>query len=456
MPAATGALTLLLASLAIASCAVIAEQSFVRWRLVGDAVAARLCVAFTVYGTVVVPLAATPVDGVGGALGQLIGTIGATAALVSILRCPDVVSRSRLGVPAAAVGVCAAAAAVLVGAHPGVASALTVWTVAGQSWLEVAGALTVVVGAGVAAASGLRLKRRSLTCTASALTFLVVAPAVASTGPTPPAAHLLTAAVQAGALALILPVTIADSRLALRAVGRANSSLRERWRDAVESLDGLTREQAERSHELRSALLALEGASEVLRRHVAHRGEPDDAALAAALGSELARLRSLVAQLPLATHQGFGVRAALLPVVLAHRACGQLIDLDVSADVQAAGRPQALAEAVGNLLTNAADHAPGSRVTIGAHVDATVRVIVTDDGPGLDPAILTDPPHTSDGARPLRGLGLPVAARLIRADGGDLTILRPQGSAGAAIMIDLPRATRLTDGRGELWSATAS
>lgn len=455
-PAATGTLTLLLASLAVAACAVIAEQSYVRWRLVGDAVAARLCVAYAVYGTVVVPLAATPGDGVGGSVGQLLGTLGATAALVSILRCPEVVSRARLGVPAAAIGLGAAGAAVLVSAHPAVGRALTGWTIAGQPWLEVTGALAVVVGAGAAAAAGLRLERRSLTCTASALAFLVVAPSVASTGPTPPSAHLLTTTIQVGALALVLPVTVADSRLALRVVGRANSSLRARWRDAVETLDGITREEAERTHELRSALMALEGASEVLRHHVERRGEPDDAALAAALASELARLRALVAQLPLAPVQGFGVRAALLPVVLARRACGQMITLDVPADVQAAGRPQALAEAVGNLLTNAAEHAPGSRVTIAARVGETVRVIVTDDGPGIDPATSTERHRSGGEERAPRGLGLPLAARLIRADGGDLTIVRPQEAPGTAIVIDLPRAARPTLGHGEQWSATAS
>lgn len=453
-PPATNALTLLVAGLAVASCAVIAEQSYVRWRLVGDAVAARLCIAFAVYGTVVVPLAATPTDGVAGAVGQLLGTLGASVALVSVLRCPDVVSRTHLRVPATIIGAAAAISAVLVGAHPAVGRRLDGWTVSGQPWIELAGALAVVVGAGVAAGAGVRLRRRSLTSTASALAFLVVAPTVASSSPTPPSAHLLAAAIQAGALVLVVPVTAADTRLALRVVGRANASLRERWRDAVETIDGITRQEAERTHELRSALAALEGASEVLSRHVEHRGEPDDAALAAALASELARLRALVARLPAAAQESFPVRAALLPVVLAHRACGEAITLDVATDVTAAGRPQALAEAVGNLLTNAAVHAPGSRVTITARLGETVRVLVADDGPGIDPAVLTDRRHTAADPRSRRGLGLPLAARLVRAEGGTLTVLRGQEATGTAIVIELPRATR--PGRDEPWTATAS
>lgn len=452
-PAGTTALTLLVAGLAVAACAVVAAQFYLRWRLVGDTVAGRMAIAYVVYGTVVVPLAATPLDGVAGAVGQLLGTVGATAALVSITRCPDVVSRVRLAAPAAAVWLVATTATVAVCTLPALATRLGGLTVVGQPWLEVAGAAVVVVGAGTAIAIGLRLERRSLIRTGVALTLLVVAPAVASAGPTPPSAHLLSAAVQAGALALVVPVAVEDTRLALQVVGRANSALRERCRDVAAQIDGITRREAERTHELRSALLALEGASDVLRRHVERLGEPDDAALAAALASELARLHLLVARLPAAPCAAFAVREALLPVVLAHRACGQTIALHVPTDLTASGRPGALAEAVGNLLTNAAVHAPGSRVTISAHQGRTVRVLVSDDGPGIDPAALADRQRASTDDGRQGGLGLHVAARLVRDDGGSLTVLGHSAAAGAAIAIELPRPQ---SGVTDPWSATAS
>lgn len=456
VPTSTAALTLLLAGVAIASCAVVAEQSYVRWRLVGDAVAARLSVAFALYGTIVVPLAVTRDDGAGGAVGQLLGTAAASAALMSTLRCPDVVSRARLAVPAFVVGAFAAAATVVIGALPVAAQRLAALTVAGQPLLEVAGAAVVVVGSGAAMAAGLRLRRRSMTTVGAALALLVVAPAVATGGPTPPSGHLIAAAVQAAALALVVPVTVADTRLALRAVGRDNSTLRDRWRDVVEQIDGISQREAERTHELKSALLALEGASEVLRRHVERRGEPDDAALAAALASELARLRALVARLPTASRDSFSVRAALLPVVLAHRACGQTIILDIASDVEAAGRPEALAEAIGNLLTNAAVHAAGASVSISASVGQTVRVLVADDGPGIDPAALTARQRASGEGQPRHGLGLRLAARLVHDDGGRLAVVgRPHGT-GAAIAIELPRSGGATPAIGESWTATAS
>lgn len=453
-PAATPALTAVVAGLAIAGCTVVAVQSHVRWRLVGDAVSARLCIAYAVYGTVVVPLAANPSDGASGTVGQLLGTLAAAATLASILRCPDVVSRARLGTTAVLVGVLAAAAAVVVAAVPAAGERLEAPTVAGHPALEVAGALAIVGCAGAATAAGIRLQRRSLACTGMALILLVVAPAVASTGPTPPSAHLLASAIQAGVLAAVVPVAVADTRLALRAVGRDNSSLRDRWRDAVRRADGLSRQEAERSHELRSALLALEGASDVLRRHVEHLGEPEDAALAAALASELGRLRMLAARLPASRCEGFDVNAALMPVVLAHRACGQNIVLDVPTGLIAAGRPEALAEAVGNLLTNAAVHAPGSTVSITAQAGRTVRLVVADDGPGIDPARFTAPTHGLE-VRPADGrLGLRLATRLVRDDGGDLAILGTR--RGAAIAIDLPRGSHTGAEGCDRWTATAS
>lgn len=454
-PTATAALTLLLAGLAIASCAVIAGQSYVRWRLVGDAVAGRLCVAFAVYGIVVVPLAATRDDGAGGAVGQLLGTAGAAAVLVSTLRGPDVVSHARLGMRTVLLGGTAAAATVMVCALPAAERTLADLTVAGQPMLEVGGALAVVVGAGFAAAAGARLARRSLTSSATALALLAVVPAVASAGPTPPSAHLLAAAVQAAALALVVPVTVADTRLALRAVGRDNATLRERWHDAVTQIDGISRYEAERTHELRSALLALEGASDVLRRHVEHRGAPEDAALAAALASELTRLHGLVTRLPSRPRTVFAVREALLPVVLARRACGQVIALDVEPHVTAMGRPEALAEAVGNLLANSAVHAAGAHVRISAHVGEQVSIVVEDDGPGFGSTEPVARPYVVGGAsaRQPHGLGLLVASRLVADDGGSLTVLRDPWRSGAAVSITLPRPRTAED---ETWPATAS
>lgn len=323
--------------------------------------------------------------------------------------------------------------------------------VLGTPWVEVLPGLLLVVAAGGVTAAGVRRRRRTVARTGVALGLLVTTPAVAAAGATPPAAHLLAAAVQAGAVALVITSSVADTRLALHAVGRDNTALRHRWLDAAAEVRDLRGDDAERSHELRSALLALQGASDVLCRHVEGLGRPEDAALAGALASELGRLHQLVARARPTPVVQYGLRTALAPVVLARRACGQRIDVDIPPDTTVLGRPAALAEAVGNLLANADTHARGAFVSLSSSVhDGRVRLLVRDDGPGLDPSAVTRAAVRRD-ADGTHGLGLAVAARLVAEDGGHLTAL---AGPGATIVIDLP-CGRVTQSR-EPWAATAA
>jgi two-component system OmpR family sensor kinase len=111
--------------------------------------------------------------------------------------------------------------------------------------------------------------------------------------------------------------------------------------------------------------------------------------------------------------------------------------------------PLRLHQVVVNLLSNARSHTPpGSRVDVRVIVDrVTSRAIVevTDNGPGIPPNLL---PHvferfvrgdaqrvrggTGDGGS---GLGLPIAAALMHAFGGD--IHASGGPEGATITLEL-------------------
>jgi len=120
-----------------------------------------------------------------------------------------------------------------------------------------------------------------------------------------------------------------------------------------------------------------------------------------------------------------------------------------------------------NLLSNAVKFTPeGGTVSLGCDGDeTTVRVTVTDTGPGIEPARLPlifeafvqghralNRPH--EGV----GLGLTISRDLARGMGGDVTVASEVG-AGSTFTLELPRAgavsvgsAKLSDGRR--WTAT--
>ncbi len=204
-------------------------------------------------------------------------------------------------------------------------------------------------------------------------------------------------------------------------------------------------ERAERDHELCSALLAVEAAGRVLADRLRRRDDRDDADLAVALHAEAFRLRRLVAGTPEGAPVSFDVRRALRPVVATHRAAGQRIAVAIPPGQAALGRPDVLAEVVGNLLANATCHAPGARVTLGtarAVQPGTIRLVVADDGPGFPSAAFARATERgwrgNPSAAPGHGLGLFVSSRLMQRDGGALSLLRPPpGTHGAVVALDL-------------------
>ena len=100
--------------------------------------------------------------------------------------------------------------------------------------------------------------------------------------------------------------------------------------------------------------------------------------------------------------------------------------------------------ALRNLIENAQRHGGGARVSL-EQTDGTVRIIIDDDGPGIDPADLDrvfDPFERLETSRSRdtggTGLGLPITRAILRAHGGEIRLEnRPRG--GLRVIARLPK-----------------
>ncbi|MEZ5721361.1 MAG: ATP-binding protein [Paracoccaceae bacterium] len=100
--------------------------------------------------------------------------------------------------------------------------------------------------------------------------------------------------------------------------------------------------------------------------------------------------------------------------------------------------------ALRNLIENAQRYGGGARVSL-EQTDGTVRIIIDDDGPGIDPAALDrvfDPFERLETSRSRdtggTGLGLPITRAILRAHGGEIRLEnRPRG--GLRVIARLPK-----------------
>jgi len=214
---------------------------------------------------------------------------------------------------------------------------------------------------------------------------------------------------------------------------------------------------ADASHELRTPLTSIRGYAELLRRG----GFSDEAGVNRALQrveEEATRMGGLVEDLLLLAELDRG-RPLRSEAVDIHRIC-----LDVVGDSNASAHGHALMMAPGrgvivigdaerltqvahNLVRNALTHTPAaSTVTVSTLVEGGMGVIrVSDDGPGIDPAIASrvfdrftrgDLARTGTGT----GLGLAIVRAIAEALGGSAEAgTRPGG--GAEVLVRIPLAS---------------
>jgi signal transduction histidine kinase len=123
------------------------------------------------------------------------------------------------------------------------------------------------------------------------------------------------------------------------------------------------------------------------------------------------------------------------------------LDVGPADGLAAAGDPEQVRRALGEVVRNAVEAAPaGGGVRLWAEpAGDRVLVCVADTGPGPAPGVvphLFDPFFSGRSAGRGRGLGLPIAWRLLRQNGGDLRF-DPTAEHPSRFVLSLPVAAAL-------------
>ncbi|HET6954403.1 MAG TPA: HAMP domain-containing sensor histidine kinase [Acidimicrobiales bacterium] len=222
------------------------------------------------------------------------------------------------------------------------------------------------------------------------------------------------------------------------------------------------------SHELKTPLTAMIGFAQLLQESpgLSPRNREDAARIVSAghqlhgLIQEMLDLKAIEAgKLALAIEPvrlREAVREAAALVRSQAEARSVTVDAHCPADAFVAADRRRLGEVLLNLLSNAVTSSrEGGRVDLVAtRTDGTVRVAVTDTGPGLSPAqqdlLLAPFERFEAGASAMdeRGIGLSLARHVVEAMDGDIGVGSTAGE-GSTVWFELPAAPTDGDGRPE-------
>jgi signal transduction histidine kinase len=202
------------------------------------------------------------------------------------------------------------------------------------------------------------------------------------------------------------------------------------------------------AHEVRNPLAVIVNAVASLRRPQVREG--DRQTLLGIVEEEADRLNRLVTDLlrfarPTSLERSRVDLQELLDSLVIPEPSRVEVQYAADAPRELEADPNLLRVALDNLLTNAAQAAPGGgliEVSVTAAGDGAVRIRIRDHGNGMDAATLArafDPFFTT---RPSgTGLGLPIVQRIVKAHGGSLEIESEPGAGTTATLICPARAT---------------
>ncbi len=207
------------------------------------------------------------------------------------------------------------------------------------------------------------------------------------------------------------------------------------------------------AHEIKNPLAPIRAAVETLRRLHARKDpafeEYFDEATRTVL-EEVQRITHIVseftrfARLPAPNPAPFDVIEAVRAVAKLHEANGVPVHFEASACPELNGDRDQLVQLVTNLIQNAqyaaeSNASPRVQVSITC-VDEKVRIVVSDNGPGLAPEMRTRlfEPYATNKPEGT-GLGLAIAQRIAIEHGGDISYADAAGG-GAKFTVELPLA----------------
>jgi two-component system OmpR family sensor kinase len=250
------------------------------------------------------------------------------------------------------------------------------------------------------------------------------------------------------------------------------AQIEEAFDERRASEDRLRRFVADASHELRTPLTSIRGYSELFRHGASD--HPDDLAKAMErIEAEAQRMGVLVEDLLLLARMDQGLPLARDRVDLSTLAARAIedaraadpehaVDLTGEAPVFVMGDEARLKQILDNLLANTRRHTPPgtpAHVTVASNGAATV--VVTDEGPGIDPEVgvrVFERFYRVDSSRSREkggaGLGLAIASEIALAHGGALDLMPSDG--GATFRLTLPLATDAPPRSGADGSSEAS
>ena len=236
--------------------------------------------------------------------------------------------------------------------------------------------------------------------------------------------------------------------LALAALARQWARVEEQRRRIAERAargDALSRMAAMAAHEIRNPIGVIRGAVELVQERAGAKLSPTDREALADVIGEVERLRLLTQDFLDLAREPALVKA---PTDLAESGAEAARGLarsypDVAVELSLPGivvdaDAARVRQVFGNLLANAAEAGARRVVVRGEALDGFARVLVEDDGPGIDPALrdrLFDPFAT--GRANGTGLGLAISRQIADRHGGSLKLV-PKAGSGASFELRLP------------------